>query len=76
MSKPINIFDEMDNSISIVAFMNTSLVSISAQKMQLGEDEISGMQQILFNLEDKLRGMDDFLTDHMKRDKAAPEGKA
>ncbi len=55
----INVFDEMETAISMLAFMNTSLMAIHDESgtKNLSDREILGLQNILFNIEAKLEGV-------------------
>jgi len=60
---PVNVEDirrELEGSANMVAFVNTSLVAICErdQSASLDSSALSGMQQIMFIIEDKMRGIE------------------
>ena len=63
----LNLFQQMDDSINMIAFMNTAIVAICAQapSLGIGEDELLGMQDILFHIEKKMRGIDKCLVENI-----------
>jgi hypothetical protein len=66
--KPVKVEDircVVEECTNIVAFMNAAIVSIcQGDSGPLGEDQLMGMQNILFGIEEKMRGVGNCLDEN------------